>query len=99
MLQRLPPTAADRRATYPGYAGCVEHTENPLPLPSLGNEWREHQQRRVTAWFDVSLSVLALVMVVLLVIELAAPLSAAWASRLARAQVAIWGVFVAAFLI
>lgn len=77
----------------------MEDHEISLPAPAVDDERREHQQRTVTAWFDVGLSVLAVVMVILLVIELAAPLSTTWVSRLARVQLAIWGVFVAAFLI
>jgi voltage-gated potassium channel len=42
---------------------------------------------------------LAVVMVILLAIELTAPLNGAWVSYLGRIQLAIWGLFVAAFLV
>lgn len=54
-------------------------------------------QMKTTAWLDLGLSILALVLLALIVIELAVALPARWAARVAAAQVAIWVVFVAAF--
>lgn len=59
---------------------------------------RERLQARVTAWLDIVLSVLAIVLVVLIVLELAVALPAPWAGRVVDAQLGIWAVFVAAFV-
>ncbi len=81
------------------YANGVEDTKISLWGRLADTERRGRVQQRVTAWFDVTLSVLAVVVVVLIILELAAPLSEAWTARLARMQLAIWAVFVVAFLI
>ncbi len=77
----------------------MKDAHTSLPPPPADTQRREDQQREITAWFDVALSILAVVMVLLIVVELAAPLSAAWTTRLTQIQLAIWGTFVAAFLI
>jgi voltage-gated potassium channel len=69
-------------------------------------EERLHDQRergeleeRLSGWADMPLAVLALIMLGLLLLELAVPLSPSWATRVAQAQTAIWVIFAAAFVI
>src|SRR5436853_4911889 len=53
--------------------------------------------RRVSRWLDTPLVVLSLVMLVLMVAELAVPLSPTWARRVGQAETAIWLLFAFAF--
>lgn len=63
------------------------------------NKQREQRQQRLTAVFDVVLSVFAVVLLGLFALELAANLQEPWASWVTRGQTAIWIVFVTAFLV
>ncbi|MBI4498146.1 MAG: ion transporter [Chloroflexi bacterium] len=54
---------------------------------------------RVSDWLDAPLSLLAFVMLGLLILELTVELSPAWAARVVQAQLAIWVIFAAAFLL
>lgn len=65
---------------------------------AAGQEHRQELQERIADWLDVPLSVLALVMLGLLILELTVPLSPAWAGRVTQAQTAIWAIFVAVFM-
>jgi voltage-gated potassium channel len=74
------------------------------PAPDAADEeraWYERWQlqERLTAWFDVGLGLLALVMLTLLIIELVADVSGETAANIRRAQTMIWALFVIAFAI
>jgi voltage-gated potassium channel len=58
---------------------------------------RGELQHRLSAWLDVPLTVLALIMLALLVVEFTVDLSPTWSRRIEQVQLAIWVVFVAAF--
>ena len=60
---------------------------------------RGELQERISNWLDTPLTILSFVMLGLLVVELTADLSPVWAARVSQTQMAIWVVFVAAFLI
>ena len=60
---------------------------------------RRELVRRVSAWLDLPLALLALAMLGLLLAELALPLSPAWARRVGQTETAIWVVFAAAFVL
>lgn len=66
---------------------------------SADRQAREQQQERLTAFFDVALSVLALVFLGLFVLELTASLREPWASLVSRGQLLIWAIFVGAFVV
>ena len=82
---------------------------NVLPRSALppiwGSEFLQRQmerlnlQQRVTAWFDIGLSLLAVVMLGLLILELAADLEEPWLGRVITAQLLIWAAFILAFAI
>jgi voltage-gated potassium channel len=58
---------------------------------------RRELQQRLTDWLDVPLTVLALVMLGLLVLQLTTPLSPVWAARVTQVETSIWVVFIAVF--
>ncbi len=60
---------------------------------------RHQLQTRVRNWMEIPLAVLAIVMVVLLVIDLANLVSPAWEARVHNAETLIWAVFVVDFVI
>jgi len=60
---------------------------------------RHFAQEQITAWADVVLSVLALVMLGLLLVELADLAPPEWQNDVANAELAIWAVFVVAFIV
>lgn len=60
---------------------------------------RHDRQERVSAWFDLGLSILALVMLGLMVVEFTVPLSPAASELIGRAELGIWAVFLLAFLV
>lgn len=57
---------------------------------------RHRAQILLSSFFDVALSVLALVMLALLIVEFTIDLTSEWSSRLAAIQVGIWAIFVVA---
>ncbi|MBI4499256.1 MAG: ion transporter [Chloroflexi bacterium] len=59
---------------------------------------RQELQQRIAAWADIPLTVLALVMLALFVVELTVPLDPIWSARLGLAETAIWAVFVVDFV-
>ncbi len=74
----------------------------PERLPEAREAAREERrelQERLADWLDVPLSVLALVMLGLLILEFTVPLSPGWARRVGQAQTVIWVVFLATFLL
>lgn len=60
---------------------------------------RDQLRRRLSAWLDVPLTVLAIVMVVAIVLELAADLPPDWRARLDQLTVAIWATFASLFIL
>lgn len=62
-------------------------------------QWRAFVQEQVTAWADIILSVLALVMLGLLLVEFTGVAPPRFQEAVTDAQVAIWAVFVVAFLV
>ncbi len=60
---------------------------------------RGELRARLSAWLDLPLAVLGLVMLGLLVAQFALPLDPVWASRVANAQTTIWVIFILAFVI
>lgn len=76
-----------------------------VPVATRPSEQSRERGRRhraqivVSSWFDIVLSSLALVMVALLVVEFTADLGDEWSRRVTLAQLAIWLVFVAAFVV
>ena len=59
---------------------------------------RESFQERVSAWLDIPLSVLALVMLALIIIEFTVDLDGAASTWVTNAGLAIWAIFLAAFV-
>jgi len=70
----------------------------PGGLPDGRFEWRAFLQEQVTAWADIVLSVLALVMLGLLLVEFTETAPPRFRGIVTNGQVAIWVVFVLAFL-
>lgn len=66
---------------------------------AIRHQRREALQQRIARALDVPLTVLALLMLVLFIVELTVDLSPAWAARLAQAQNVIWLLFIADFAI
>lgn len=60
------------------------------------NLWQEYAAR-LGAWFDIVLSLLAILMLALILAELTLTLPEPWTSYVIEGQVAIWAIFVAAF--
>lgn len=75
-----------------------EARESEMCEPEV-REQRGELLDRISDWLDFPLAVLALVMLVLLLLELAVDLPTTWAGRVGQAQTAIWAIFVAAFVV
>lgn len=69
----------------------------PPPDPATTEPTTPPWHERLSAVLDIGLSVLALIMLALLVVELGGLASDAWAPRVVTASTAIWAVFVVAF--
>jgi voltage-gated potassium channel len=74
-------------------------TERREHYGSAAPSERGELQQRISAWLDLPLTVLALIMLGLLVVEFTVDLGPTWGGRVAQAQLAIWIVFVATFFL
>lgn len=80
-----------------------EHTapntsEENLQSPEIRAE-RESLEERISRWLDVPLAILALIWTLLIVVELAFPLSPEAAERIVHINFAIWFIFAVTFFI
>jgi voltage-gated potassium channel len=62
------------------------------------DDGRDLVQTLVSSWLDIILSILAIVLAAIIVVEFTVDLSEGWSRRLYIANLAIWAIFVAAFL-
>lgn len=79
--------------------GDVHRSDDVDVDEATAREARESLQERLSAWLDLPLAILALIWTLLVVAELAIPVSPATATRIAQTNLFIWFIFAADFLV